>query len=258
MRLPRSFQLASLACASLLSLTSHVQAIVDGQPIRARAGRESATILERTVRLVVRDHADSYRFVCTGFLLDNSLLVTAANCIIPAEALAEVQGRIYAEVLAGTPYAYRRPIRVFSLVSNQAKELIGATLKDPPELSSRIPIANEDCDPDSDYLVAGFGLQQGETLPAKPSWAHYRRLNPGGPEFRLSKVGGSVCAGDAGAPIFCRVKGKLALAGLVNAIHLKPKQISDATKVDEKTCRAAPEIRATQLNLAPRYQVKAP
>ena len=244
MRISKPILLAQLACASLLSSNHHVLAVVDGKPVTAQSGPDVKLELERSVRLAQREEDGSFTTFCSGVLLDNLTLVTSAQCIFPDRYEASDAGQIFAEVSTDTSKKVWSPITVEAFELGPRMDLLTAHLVYPTPVKGNLTLADTACDEGSDYSVVGFGLNEKNATEPVPNMSTYTYLAPSG-EFssRLRPKQGRVCAGDSGAPIYCRVHGKLALAGVVS----EPAASLSAPEKDSavESCRADELLHAT-------------
>lgn len=121
------------------------------------------------------------------------------------------------------------------------------------ELAAEIPFpqtANGPCDPNSPYVIGGFGINDSRQNPRPLSTAIYELVPETLVNFKgfewltFVKSQGKGCNGDSGGPIFCLRQKSWVLAGIASALA-KREQIEELTRAED--------LRPTQLSAGSLY-----
>lgn len=228
-----------------IGVTNSAFAVVDGH--RAMGGTHSSVgddlaIRQNTVRFV--SFADGgYVPFCSGIQSGNGEVISAAHCFSSNQSISLLEsGQTYAEVYDPSSPRKPRRIRVAKVEQreDQVADLAVVRLERQPPTVPGIPLALAGCDASTAYKIAGFGVTESNRMSENVRVADYRTIAPEelrGPRkfirttldnharewLVLKKTGaGSICPGDSGGPIFCRSRGRLAVAGITANIAEYP------------------------------------
>ena len=236
-----------LACATLLSTNHPVLAVVDGLPVRAQASQDRALELERTVRIVQQTAPDAYKYLCTGVMIDDATVVTAGSCLLPDLFKEPASATLFAELYAGTDVMVRTHFQPTHVGYDEKEDLATGVLKDPPTLTASVPLANGQCDADSPLSTLGFGIDENNRYSPRPRLSTYTGIQREGSNFVVNPNTGHICAGDAGAPVFCRTNGRLSLLGITKTFYFRPGVTIAPQSPLAETCRRAAYVGVTIL-----------
>jgi hypothetical protein len=238
---------------SILWQTPSAVAVVNGAPVLFDASSDIETIRMATVR-IVRASNEGFVVLCSGVQMGGRQVLLADHCFKNKKGEIYdfyLQGKVYAEVRdPSSPTGIKR-IQVGTMDSQQDadRDLALVALREDTPFRQSIPLAFDGCDEDSQYTVAGYGVN-GTVRSQTLDTATYRKISANEAKYyqglildryshpenwlTLKKVSGSVCFGDSGSPIFCKSHGRLALVGITSTIHKsnvssKPDQVSQST-----------------------------
>lgn len=206
---------------------------VMGGSVVSSATSDESVMRNSTVRLVRLDENNRPATMCSGVSLGDGNILTAAHCFtkeINKQSLG--QGRVFAEFYDPTS-GKTTQIQLTGVRGMDAKgnDLAIAGLAQKPPLAQSIPLAYGACDDKKRYAV-GFGLTEKGTPSSQPRVANLEAMDGaelkkyqtenhlGDPLKDYSKVhgmrsvNGKNCYGDSGGPVFCKSKGRMAVASV--------------------------------------------
>lgn len=226
-------------------------------------------MLKTTVRLVYR-YEGKYKPFCSGGSIGPNEALSGGHCFNGSKVREALEtGGVFVEYYDPRKSGKVTRVQVDSIERRQDEKGDVAYLrtrgKAPNDQS--IPMAYGGCDAGSPYFVAGFGLDEKDALPNYAKYSTYQEAsaeerdavgksnvesklkNPRSEDWLILKAQvGRTCAGDSGGLVYCKSKGKLAIAGISTAIWSDKLQNTDVSLSDVGSCRRSPFMSAGKIS----------
>ena len=242
-------------------------AVVNGQPTSFGSSDIEKIARNFTVRLVRLENNKAIGF-CSGGAFAPSEVLSAAHCFEDEkvkEALS--RGLIFVEFYDKNSENKVRRVQVRSVDKKKNEGTDMALLRLASESPTRmsLPLAYSGCDDDSGYISAGFGITENGENASAVEFAHYRKMNSKEIDdlvkvnllkhetgsdnnwIVLRSVKGSSCVGDSGGPIFCRAKGRWALAAVNTLVAAGKMSLMPKTYKAEEYCKSADLLQVNRI-----------
>jgi hypothetical protein len=237
-------------------------AITDGQDIFVPKTPEQELIRRVTVTIYTGQFGHPGYRSCTGASIGNGDILSVGHC---AQEFSEElkKGHVFIEAYDPTAPNRKKVLQVTSADSKYdgrpghkpSVDLAVFHIAGNFPYQASVPLAYSKCDQLSSPIVAGYGLNQHSKAPgylkqttyarepdhrsALAKWSGDKMLN-----FKAN-ADGRVCYGDSGAPVFCKVHGHLAIAGVFSGFDRETASYA-ATKTSYD-CLVADKMSATSV-----------
>lgn len=221
-------------CAWLLQ-ASAAFAITDGKDIILPNSPDQKLMRQITVKIYTV--IDGRPSSCTGAMIGVGDVLSAGHCAIEFKQALK-KGQVFVEAYDENSPTKKRILQVASAdakydgvagkKANVDLAVFHVSGKLPFQVS--VPMAYKNCDPIPAPMVAGYGLNQYTQPSGFLKQTTYVRQPDN--RSRIAKLWGDkmvdfqanadgrVCYGDSGAPIFCKVNGRLAIAGVLSGFPM--------------------------------------
>lgn len=217
----------------LTAIPTMTWAVIGGATVPLSSNPDFNTMTEATVRLVRLDDKNQAETMCSGVSLGDGNILTAAHCFtkpINKERLSK--GPVFAEFYdPQTGKITRIQLSGVRGIDAKGTDMALAGLTQSPPGAKSVPLAYGSCDDKKRYAI-GFGLSESGSPSSMPRVATLEAMDDD--EFRKAQSGnhlgqsikdyskiqgmrsvdGHICYGDSGGPVFCKSKGKMAVASI--------------------------------------------